>query len=461
LISRKILRRFQKIVGHGRLDSSESARVCHAYDATQISHKPEVILYPGDAEQVSRILLLCNREEIPVYPRGAGSGFAGGSVPIRGGVTLAMNRMNRILGVYPEDLSAEVEPGVINGVFRKAVEELGLFYPPDPGSMAFSTLGGNVATGAGGLCSLKYGVTRDYVLGLEAVLATGEIVHPGVRTLKGVTGYDLTRLLVGSEGTLAVITKITLKLIPKPETKRTAWVSYTRHLDAGKTVSEIIASRIVPSALEFMDENCIHAVKELLPLSPPPRTGAALLIEVDGTREETDRQMKTIGEICRKHQAKKILTAGKEEERDRLWKARRNLSQAINRMGLTKINEDVAVPRSRLPELLDFLQRFAEERNLQVLTFGHAGDGNLHVNILAEKEEVPRARKCLPDLFEEVLRLGGTLSAEHGIGLTKSAFIGMEIAPPLLSAMERIKACLDPKGILNPGKIFPDNPKAM
>jgi len=450
-----LIKEFSRIVGEKNVDTSSEGRISHAYDATQVQYKPEVILYPASSGEVSNILSICNREGIPIYPRGAGSGFAGGSVPEQGGVSLVMTRMNRIKTIVPEDLYAVVEPGVVNGTFQKTVEKEGLFYPPDPGSMAFSTLGGNVATGAGGLRSLKYGVTRDYVLGLEAVLPSGEIIRPGVKTVKGVVGYDMTRLLVGSEGTLAVVTEITLRLIPKPETCRTALAVFANHRDAGRTVARTIAARIIPSALEFMDRPCIDAVEAQFHLDLPAHGEGYLLIEVDGSPDETDRQMKKVEQICREEEALTILTAADRVEGERLWKARRSISQAINRMGLTKVNEDIAVPRSRVPEILDYLQALARERKMRILTFGHAGDGNLHVNILTEASRKEEAEACVVEIFREVLHLEGTISAEHGIGMVKSRFIGMEIAPPLLSAMKKVKEALDPQGILNPGKIFP------
>lgn len=449
-----LIRHFQEIVGTENMDASDEGRICYAYDATRIQHRPELILHPINTEQVSRILSLCNQNSIPVYPRGAGSGFAGGSVPLKGGVALVMTRMNRILGIYPEDLIAEVEPGVVNGQFQKQVEEIGLFYPPDPGSMAFSTLGGNVSTGAGGLRSLKYGVTRDYVLALEAVLADGEVFQTGVKTLKGVVGYDLTRLLVGSEGTLAVVTRITLKLIPKPESVRTALAIYAGHEDAGSTVADIIASKIIPSTLEFMDGNCIRAVEEALHLGLPIDAGACLLIEVDGHPETNQRDILKIRDICMNHHARDVVMAEDQSTRERLWKARRSISQAINKVGITKINEDIAVPRSRIPAMLDFIQALSVESRLKILTFGHAGDGNLHVNILADDASLVRAQGAVEYIFREVLRLEGTISAEHGVGITKAPYFGMEIHPPALSVMKRIKETLDPKGILNPGKIF-------
>jgi glycolate oxidase len=454
-MDKKTIRRFKEIVGADNMDTTEEGRIVHAYDATRIHHKPDVILYPKKAKQVSEILSLCNEKNLPVYPRGAGSGFAGGSVPVQGGVALVMNRMNRILGIYPDDLYAEVEPGVVNGAFQKKVEELGLFYPPDPGSMAFCTLGGNVATGAGGLRSLKYGVTRDYVLGLEAVLPNGEIIQAGVKTLKGVVGYDLTRLIIGSEGTLAVVTKIRLKLIPLPESARTALAIFPTHRDAGVTVSRIIASRILPCTLEFMDGNCIRAVEQMFQLGLPTHAGAYLLIEVDGAPEETEREILKVREVCLHHNAEEVRMAEDEESRQNLWKARRSISQAIHSPGLTKINEDIAVPRSRIPEMLDYLQHLSEKTKLRILSFGHAGDGNLHVNILAEEENLTIAKNAVEEIFKGVLELGGTISAEHGVGITKSPYIQMEVQAPALSAMKRIKEALDPKGILNPGKIFP------
>ena len=453
-MDKSLIRHLQEIVGTENIDASDEGRICYAYDATRIQHKPELILYPRNTEQVSRILSICNQNSIPVYPRGAGSGFAGGSVPLKGGVALVMTRMNRILGIYPEDLIAEVEPGVVNGQFQKQVEEIGLFYPPDPGSMAFSTLGGNVSTGAGGLRSLKYGVTRDYVLALEAVLADGTVFRTGVKTLKGVVGYDLTRLLVGSEGTLAVVTRITLKLIPKPESVRTALAIYTGHEDAGSTVADIIASKIIPSTLEFMDGNCIRAVEEALHLGLPIDAGAYLLIEVDGHPETNQRDIMKIRDICMNHHARDVVMAEDQSTRERFWKARRSISQAINKVGITKINEDIAVPRSRIPAMLDFIQALSVESRLKILTFGHAGDGNLHVNILADDAGLVRAQGAVEKIFREVLRLEGTISAEHGVGITKAPYFGMEIHPPALSVMKRIKDTLDPRGILNPGKIF-------
>ncbi len=457
-MDKKIVRRFEEIVGPEDLDTSPEGAITHAYDATRLQHRPELILYPRSTEEVSQILTLCSRHAIPVCPRGAGSGFAGGSVPIRGGVALVMTRMNTILQIHTEDLLAVVQPGVVNGAFQERVEELGLFYPPDPGSMAFSTLGGNVATGAGGLRSLKYGTTRDYVLGLEAVLADGRVIRTGVRTLKSVVGYDLTRLLIGSEGTLAVITEMTLKLIPKPLMQRAALVTFRTPADAARTVSRIIASRIIPSTLEFMDSACMAAVDEHLHLGLAARDQACLLIEVDGSPEETEREIEKVEALCRTCGAEQTLVAQNRKEREGLWQARRTISQAINRMGLQKVNEDIAVPRSRIPEILEFLSRLAETRNLRILTFGHAGDGNLHVNILVPPENISKAHDAVKELFQEVLRLDGTLSAEHGIGLAKSPYLTMEVAPGSLELMRQIKKIFDPEGILNPGKIFAETP---
>ncbi len=457
-MDKKIVRRFEEIVGPENLDISPEGSVTHAYDATRLHHRPDLILYPHTTDEVSRILALCSRHGIPACPRGAGSGFAGGSVPVHGGVALVMTRMNAIREIQTEDLLAVVQPGVVNEALQESVEALGLFYPPDPGSMAFSTLGGNVATGAGGLRSLKYGVTRDYVLGLEAVLADGRVIRTGVRTLNSVVGYDLTRLLIGSEGTLAVITEMTLKLIPKPAMQRAALATFGTPDEAGRAVSRIIASRIIPSTLEFMDRACLQAVEEHLRLGLPVQDHAYLLIEVDGSAEETGREIVGIERLCRECGARDIQLARHPDERERLWRARRSISQAINRMGLQKINEDVAVPRSRIPEILAFISHLAESGNLKILTFGHAGDGNLHVNILVEPENLSKAHHAVASLFKEVLRLGGTLSAEHGIGLAKSPYLAMEVAPESLELMRQIKKAFDPKGILNPGKIFPETP---
>ena len=447
--------RLKTLVGPGGVDASDEARAAHGYDAARIRGLPDVVVHPSDTSQVAAVLAFCHEEGIPVHPRGAGSGMAGGSVPLQGGVALVLTRMNRVLAVHRDDLYAEVEPGVVTGDFQKRVEALGLFYPPDPGSLAFCTLGGNAATGAGGPRGLKYGVTRDYVLGLEAVAADGSVLRTGVRTLKGVVGYDLTRLLVGSEGTLAVITGIRLKLLPRPAAVRTALVLFGRADEAARAVQEIVAAGILPSTLEYMDRACLRAAERLLTGGGDPGGAAALLVETDGSGAEAAAQMHTVREVCARLGSLEFREAGDPAGRERLWRGRRSLSQAVHRPGHVKVNEDVAVPRSRLAELLEFLDGLARRRGIPVLCFGHAGDGNLHVNLLVPEERMEEAPEMVEALFAEVVRLQGTLSAEHGVGAAKAPYVTMEVPPACLEAMRRIKRALDPRGILNPGKIFP------
>jgi glycolate oxidase len=419
---------------------------------------PDAVAFPGNAEEISRILLLANREYFPVIPRGAGSGASGGALPVKGGLVLAMERFNRILSIDQDNLIVKVEPGVITAHLQEEVEKLGLFYPPDPASIHISSIGGNVAECAGGLRAVKYGVTRDYVLGLEVVLPTGEIIKTGVETSKGVVGYDLTRLIVGSEGTLAVITSVTLRLIPKPATKKTMMAFFHDISSAAETVSHMIRNKIVPTTLEFMDRLSIDCVRNEMGLSIPDETGALLLIEVDGDEDLTDRDAKRVQDICVRSGAILFQAASGKEEAERLWEARRGISPALLTLRPGKVSQDIVVPRSRMPHLISFLEQLGEKYELPIPAFGHAGDGNIHVNIMLDKgipKEVENANAAVKDLFGKVIELGGTISGEHGIGLTKAPYMEMEISTPALELMWRLKNAFDPKGILNPGKIFP------
>ena len=451
-------RKLQEIVGNAYCSRKKEDLVCYAYDATAAKYLPDAVLFPGNSQEISAIINLANEDGFPVIPRGSGSGMTGGSLAVQGGVILVMRRFNRILGIDKDNLIAHVEPGVVTARFHQAVEKEGLFYPPDPSSSEFSTLGGNLAECAGGPRAIKYGVTRDYVLGLEAVLPTGEIIHAGVRTAKGVVGYDLTRLLVGSEGTLGIITRITVRLLPLPEAIRAMTAVFPSLEKAAETVSEIIAQGIIPRALEFMDNASIRCVESHLKADLPVDAGALLLIEVDGKLEAVDNLIKQLATVCMSQGAEHIKFAETKSEIADLWKARKAISPALFQYGPDKINEDIVVPRSRIPDMVRRIEALKEKTGLTMVSFGHAGDGNIHFNIMLDKknkDDLKKAEAAIDTLFEYTLDLGGTISGEHGVGITKAPYIAKEIGPAELNLMKKIKKIFDPNGILNPGKIFP------
>ena len=451
-------RKLQEIVGNAYCSRKKEDLVCYAYDATAAKYLPDAVLFPGNSQEISAIINLANEDGFSVIPRGSGSGMTGGSLAVQGGVILVMRRFNRILGIDKDNLIAHVEPGVVTARFHQAVEKEGLFYPPDPSSSEFSTLGGNLAECAGGPRAIKYGVTRDYVLGLEAVLPTGEIIHAGVRTAKGVVGYDLTRLLVGSEGTLGIITRITVRLLPLPEAIRAMTAVFPSLEKAAETVSEIIAQGIIPRALEFMDNASIRCVESHLKADLPVDAGALLLIEVDGKLEAVDNLIKQLATVCMSQGAEHIKFAETKSEIADLWKARKAISPALFQYGPDKINEDIVVPRSRIPDMVRRIEALKEKTGLTMVSFGHAGDGNIHFNIMLDKknkDDLKKAEAAIDTLFEYTLDLGGTISGEHGVGITKAPYIAKEIGPAELNLMKKIKKIFDPNGILNPGKIFP------
>lgn len=456
--SEEIYESIAKIVGSDYVSNSEEEKQCYSYDATGVKSLPDMVVKPVAAEEISKILMVANKYSIPVVSRGAGTGFVGGSLPVNGGIVLALNRMSEIICIDEENLTVEVEPGVITQNLQQAVEKVGLFYPPDPASLKISTIGGNVAMNSGGPRAIKYGVTKDYVLGLEVVLPTGEIVHTGVKTVKGVVGYDIKGLIVGSEGTLGIITKILLKLLPKPIALKTVSAIFPEVDDASRAVSEIIRSKIIPATLEFMDRSAIQCVEDYMHIGLPVEAGALLLIDVDGDSDVVEKEINVISVLCEKYNASRVLIAENNKEREKLWAARRAVSPALGRLKPTKINEDIVVPRNKLPHIIKRLRNIAEDFQLDIINFGHAGDGNLHVNIMTDKrdkEEYGRAQKAVKEIFAAVLELGGTLSGEHGVGLTKSSYIDMEIEPVVLQKMRQIKNIFDPNNIMNPGKIFP------
>ena len=451
-------RKLQNIVGKSNCSRKKEDLVCYAYDATARTYLPDAVCFPGNTKEVSAVLNLANSEGFFVIPRGSGSGMTGGSLAVSGGVILVMARFSRILEIDKGNLIAHVEPGVVTGRFHRAVEREGLFYPPDPASSEFATLGGNMAECAGGPRAVKYGVTRDYVLGLEAVLPTGEIIHTGVQTSKGVVGYDLTRLLIGSEGTLGIITQMILRLLPLPETVRAMMAVFDKIETAAETVSEVIRRGIIPRAIEFMDNSSIRCAESRLKIGLPVEAEALLLIEVDGKVHETDGIIKQLKTVCRSLGAKNIKIAETKEEADNLWKARKAISPALFQFAPDKINEDIVVPRSKIPDMVRKINFLKEETGLTMVSFGHAGDGNIHFNIMLDKKdktELKKAEYAIDVLFDYTLELGGTISGEHGVGITKAAYIEKEIGSVELNLMKKIKKIFDPKGILNPGKIFP------
>ncbi len=455
-MNEKALSALRGIFGE-RLRISLEDRICYSYDATGKEFLPDAVAYPRDAEEIRRTVLLANEFLFPVIPRGAGTGFSGGSLPVRGGVVLSTERMDRILSIDTENLVAVVEPGVVTETLKEEAKKRGLYYPPDPASLKFCTIGGNLAECAGGMCAVKYGVTRDYVLGLEAVLGTGELVRTGVCTVKGVVGYDLTRMLVGSEGTLGIITRATLKLIPLPESAATLLAFFPSTETGARAVAGIVQERITPCALELMDRTTIDCVKRIVDLSLPDGTGCALLIEVDGLESSVAREADRVEEACRRFGAIEVGRAADAAGRERLWKLRRSISPAVRQVNPVKINEDIVVPRSRLVEMFAFLSGLAERRNLKIVNFGHAGDGNIHVNIMIsgkDEDERRRADEAVEEVFRKTVELGGTISGEHGIGIAKAPYMEMEVGPLGVSVMKRLKNCFDPNGILNPGKIF-------
>lgn len=452
--------KLQNIVGKANCTRKREDLACYAYDATARTYLPDAVLFPKNTKEISAILRTANQDRFFVIPRGAGSGMTGGSLAVKGGVVLVMTRLNRILKIDKENLVAHVEPGVVTGRFHKAVEKEGLFYPPDPSSSEFSTLGGNLAECAGGPRAVKYGVTRDYVLGLEAVLPTGEMIRTGVQTAKGVVGYDLTRLLVGSEGTLGIITRMTLRLLPLPEVIRAMTVVFDKIDTAAETVSKIIRSGIIPRAIEFMDNASIRCVENHLKIGLPVEAEALLLIEEDGGSDEVDLAIDKIKALCLSEGAKRVEVAKTKAEVAKLWRARKAVSPALFQYGPDKINEDIVVPRSKLPDMVRKINALRVETGLTMVSFGHAGDGNIHFNIMLDKKDnaqLKKAQGAVEALFDYTLKLGGTISGEHGVGITKAPYLAKEIGPVEINLMKRIKTLFDPNGILNPGKIFPSN----
>jgi glycolate oxidase len=459
MIEARIIRILSDIVGKENVTTQKADLLCYSYDATQLKFLPDVVVYPLTAEEISLIMKMANAEMIPVFPRGAGSGFSGGSLPVKGGIVLVTERMNRLVEIDSDNLVATVEPGVVTEQFQQAVEKLGLFYPPDPASLKFSTLGGNVAECAGGPRCVKYGVTKDFIIGLEIVTPQGDIITTGGPTMKGVVGYDLTKLICGSEGTLGIITRIVVKLLPLPEAKQTMLVMFDSIDGAARSVSAIIGNKIIPTTLEFMDGRTIDCVRQATDLQVPEAARAVLIIEVDGDREFLEKQVRKIEAIIQPLGVVETRVAKTPGESEALWQIRRSVSASLRKVNPDKFNEDICVPRSKVPEMIRKIDVISEKYGIPIVNFGHAGDGNIHVNVMIDKKvpgEAEKAEKAIEEVFKGALALDGTMSGEHGVGIAKAPYIPLEITEKASDYMKAIKKALDPNNILNPGKIFLD-----
>lgn len=451
-----LLHALSACVGEDHTRRDPESLAAYGRDALQIGHPADLVLLPADTAQVAAIAALCNLHRVPLVVRGAGTGYTGGAVPVHGGVVVSMERLNRILTIDEDNLLAVVQPCVITRELQDAVEARGLFYPPDPASLKQSSLGGNVAECAGGPRAVKYGTTKRYVLALEAVLPTGEVIRTGSKAVKSVVGYDVTQLLVGSEGTLAVITEITLRLVPKPAVQATLQASFASIPHAVAAVSGLLSARVVPATIELIDRESLAAVERYVgrPLAPDG-TGAMLILEVDGVAGAVAEESRLILQACRAAGSLEVRLAANAEEREAIWAARRELSYALRALAPQKINHDVVVPRGRVPQLFDLVGRLRLTHGLLMPCFGHAGDGNIHVNLMvdpANAGEMVRARQAERELFEGVIALEGSISGEHGIGFAKAAYLPLELSPDATALMRRIKHAFDPNGILNPGK---------
>ncbi|OHR70854.1 glycolate oxidase subunit GlcD [Bacillus sp. HMSC76G11] len=458
MITEEILHRLKNIMdSEVRILMEKADLVSYSYDASFGTYFPELVLQPTSTEEVVGIVKLANEYMIPIYPRGTGTSLSGGPLPVHGGIVLDFSKWNQKLVIEPEDTIAIVSPGVITADIDREAKDYGLMYPPDPSSSHVSTIGGNLAENAGGPRGLKYGVTKDYVLGLEVVTPEGEIIRTGGRTIKNVTGYDLTKLIVGSEGTLGIITEATLQLVPRPHSSQTIMVIFDDIVDAGHAISSVLTSGILPSKMEIMDQASIIAVEEYQPIGLPVDVDAIILIELDGHPLAIKDESELVKRVCLEVGARDVEIAKNDVEAAKLWKARKLVSPAIVRKKPTKISEDATIPRSKIPEMFKRLQEIKAKYQIDLVVFGHAGDGNLHPNIITDKqdkEEMKRVEKAVEEIFTTAIELGGTLSGEHGIGTMKAPFMEMELGEAGVDMMKRMKKAWDPNNILNPGKIF-------
>lgn len=457
-LKQQVIDKIRGIVPEERIFLDLSERYSYSYDASFGEYLPDIVIQPSNSVEIAQLVKMANKYLIPIYPRGAATSLSGGPLPVEGGMVLDLSQLNKKHIIDRENLLAIVSPGVITAEVHRSAEEVGLFYPPDPSSSHVSTIGGNLLENSSGPKGLKYGTTKEYVIGLEVVTPTGEIIRTGGRTVKNVTGYDLTRLIVGSEGTLGIVTEVILRLIPKPKARKTLLASFDNLVDSGRAITRILSSGILPGAMELMDNACIRAVENYQPSGLPLDAQALVIIEVDGHPSAIEEEIKQCEELCYQEKAKNVKVAQTEEERAEIWKARKMVSPAITQMGPTKISEDATVPRSKIPEMMERLKQIREKYQLNLVVFGHAGDGNLHPNIITDKrniEEMIRVEDAVSEIFEAAVSLGGTLSGEHGIGTLKAPYMELELGKEGLLMMKKIKEAWDPNNILNPGKIFP------
>ena len=458
MFEKKHFKNLAKIVGEENIYSDKAHLIAYSYDATRTKYEPDAVIFPKDENDVSEILKYCNKHKIIIVPRGAGSGFTGGALPANGGIVLAFEKhMNKILEIDMENMVAVVQPGVVNMHLQKAVEEVGLFYPPDPASENYSTIGGNVSENAGGMRAAKYGITKDFVMALRAVLPNGEIIKAGKKTIKDVAGYNIPGILVGSEGTLAVITEITLKLLSKPKLSKTAMGVFPTVEEAMNAVFKTMASGVTPVAMEFLDNLSIRAVEEKFKKGLPVDAGAILITDVDGDLEvELENQLETIQRVFKENGCSEFKLAKDEKEASELWFARKNASQSITIYGSKKLNEDITVPRSVLPKLLSEIDKVSKKYGVKVPCFGHTGDGNVHTNVMvdgSDPKQVEIGHEAIEEIFKITVELGGTLSGEHGIGLSKAPFMHLAFSDAEMELFRSIKKAFDPNNILNPGKM--------
>jgi len=458
MVAQQHLEKFSLIVGKENIFSDKAHLIAYSYDATREHFEPDAVLFPRHEEDIAEILKYCNEHQVIIVPRGAGSGFTGGALPSSGGIVLALEKhMNKILEIDMKNMVAIVQPGVINMDLQRAVEEVGLFYPPDPASQEYSTLGGNVSENAGGMRAAKYGITKDYVMATRAVLPNGDIIRAGKRTIKDVAGYNISGILIASEGTLAVLTEITLKLIPKPKLTKTAVGIFDSVSEAMEAVYKTMASGITPVAMEFLDNLTIRAVEQMHNKGLPIEAGALLVTDVDGNLEvDLDYQLSEIQRVFEENGCKEFRIAKDDKEAADIWFARRNASQAITVYGSKKLNEDVTVPRAALPELLEKFNAIAKKYDINIPCFGHTGDGNVHTNVMVDgkdPEQVKIAYLAIEEVFQATIDLGGTLSGEHGIGLAKAPYMGMAFTDEEMNLFKSIKKAFDPNNILNPAKM--------
>ncbi|WP_425454711.1 glycolate oxidase subunit GlcD [Falsibacillus pallidus] len=452
------IEKLQAIVGKENVDATKAGRLVYSYDATPgFQSMPDAVAAPRNTREVSEIVQLCQEYKIPIVPRGSGTNLCAGTTPSEGGLVLLFKHMNKILDLDKENLTITVQPGVITQDLIQHVEKEGLFYPPDPSSMKISTIGGNINENSGGLRGLKYGVTRDYVLGLEAVMANGDIIRTGGKLAKDVAGYDLTRLFVGSEGTLSIITEAILKLIPIPQSKKTMLALYQDMEAAARSVSSIISKQIIPATLEFLDQPTLKVVEDFAKIGLPTDVKAVLLIEQDGPEELVERDIKLMMDICLQEDAVSVEMAKTESEAEALRTARRSALSALARLKPTTILEDATVPRSQISNMVMAINEIGEKYKLNICTFGHAGDGNLHPTVPTDArnhEEMERVESAFAEIFAKAIELGGTITGEHGVGMMKAPYLEWKLGKEGIAAMKAIKGALDPSNILNPGKVF-------